>query len=109
MIFQRYQQTNGPHVIFPLLTAGRPGLSASRRTFTISPGAGSAQILLGEKRQNHFVGRRKKDSSNFQLFYFNYCYNEASCLGALSRYQIKREETSDEGGVLLQSQKEHEF
>jgi len=33
---------------------------------------------------------------NFQLFYFNYCYNKAVCLGALSRYKIKREETSDE-------------
>ena len=51
----------------------------------------------------------QKILSNFQLFYFNYCYNEASRLGALSRYQIKREETSDEGGVLIQSQKEHEF
>jgi len=33
---------------------------------------------------------------NFQLFYFNYCYNKAVCLGALSRYKIKREETSEE-------------
>ena len=37
-----------------------------------------------------------RNESNCQLFYFNYCYNEAFCLGALSRYKIKREETSDE-------------
>ena len=73
------------------LTAGSPGLSDSQNIV----------YDLGEKKTN---------SSNFQLFYFNYCYNEASRLGALSRYQIKREETSDRRRhPYLMSKELHEF
>ena len=125
----RLQGGNGAHVIVPRCTAGDHGLSS----FTIPLGKilsnfelFSQKILLNfrfffRKSCHHcfnFISENlvklstffpQKILSNFQLFYFNYCYNEASRLGALSRYQIKREETSDEGGVLIQSQKEHEF
>ena len=68
------------------LTAGRPGLSGSSQNVYDLPPSWLSSIPFLEDW---------KYSSNFQLFYFNYCYNEASCLGALSRYQIKREETSE--------------
>ena len=75
------------------LTAGSPGLSDSQNIVY--------DLANGEKKTN---------CSNFQLFYFNYCYNEASCLGALSRYQIKREETSDRRRhPYLMSKELHEF
>ena len=114
----RFQGRNGAHVIVPRCTAGDHGLSS----FTIPLGKILSNFHFFFRKSCHhcfnFISENlvklstffpQKILSNFQLFYFNYCYNEASRLGALSRYQIKREETSDEGGVLIQSQKEHEF